>query len=208
MPLSQLNVTNNYSSDVFQALGIDTWTGSSISNVASFQATTVTPNLPMGVTYPLLIAGKNVAEEYGVTYDRSMVIDQQGVIRYYGGSHFGGHNWSAINDLVQGLLTTTSISDDSVSPYKFELKPNYPNPFNPETNIPFTVNETQKVKLEIYNITGQLVKTVINGTFASGSYTAAWNAVDNNNNPVSSGIYFGRLSGEKVSQTRQIILLK
>jgi len=205
--LAQINVTSKYSDEVFAALGIDTWAGSNATNVAGFQASTSNASLPSGVTFPLCIDGRDVASDFGATYDRSMVIDQQGVVRYYGGSH-SPHNWSEINNVIQGLLTTTDIQDETLSAYKFELKPNYPNPFNPQTNIPFTINKTQKVKLEVYNISGQLVKTIINAAFAAGSYTASWNTLDNNNNAISSGIYFIRLSGEKTNMTRQIILIK
>lgn len=208
MPLSQLNVTDNYSTDVFQALGIDTWQGSSMSKVASFQSATITTNLPTGVTYPLLINGENVAIDFGVTYDRSMVIDQQGVIRYYDGSHFGGHNWSEINNVIRGLLSAVKISDGPVSLFNFELKANYPNPFNPSTTIPFSIDKPQNVKLQIYNITGKLVYTLIDALVAPGQYELMWDGRNTNGNRVSSGVYFSRLSGDRQSQVKQLILLK
>jgi len=163
--------------------------------------------LPTGVTFPLLINGINVASEYGVTYDRSMIIDQQGIIRYYGGSH-SPHDWNAINDKIEELLNTTSINEAHLVSSKFDLKPNYPNPFNPQTNIPFTINQTQNVTLEVYDINGKLVRTIFNAPFAAGSYTASWNAQDNNARIVSSGVYFLRLQGERLSRTRQIVFIK
>lgn len=207
MRLAELNVTSKFSSDVFAAIGIDTWSGSNPTNVAAFQASTANSDLPGGVTFPLLIDGINVASDFGVTYDRSMVIDQQGIIRYYGGSH-SPHNWSAISSKIQELLTTTGINESHQTAFRFELKPNYPNPFNPETHIPFTVDEIQTVKLEVYNINGRLVKTIVNAAFAAGSYNATWEGRDSNNKTVASGIYFIRLQGEKISHTRQIILIK
>ena len=207
MRLAELNVTSNYNSDNFAAIGIDTWSGSNTTNVATFQASTANNSLPTGVTFPLLIDGKDVAQEYGVTYDRSMVIDQQGVIRYYGGSH-SPHNWNEINDVIEEVLTTTDVSDEVASPYNFELKANYPNPFNPETHIPFTLNKTQNIKLDVYDISGRLVKNLLNTTLAAGLHTVSWQALENNNHAVSSGVYFIKLSGESATQTRQVILLK
>ena len=205
--MAELDVTSKYNSDDFAAIGIDTWLGSNTTNVATFQASTANSSLPGGVTFPLLIDGNSVAQDFGATYDRSMVIDQQGVVRYYGGSH-SPHNWNDINNVIEELITTTAVKDEKLSPDNFELKPNYPNPFNPQTNIPFTLDKTQHVKLEIYDISGRLVRTIINSTLAAGSHLVSWEALDNKNNAVSSGIYFLRLSGESASQTRQIILLK
>jgi len=205
--MAELNVTSKYNSDNFAAIGIDTWSGSNTTNVATFQASTADNSLPTGVTFPLLIDGKDVAQDYGVTYDRSMVIDQQGVIRYYGGSH-SPHNWNAINNVIEELLTTTDVRDETTSPYNFELKPNYPNPFNPETNIPFTLNKTQNIKLEVYDISGRLVKSLLNTTLAAGRHTVSWKALDSHNQTVSSGVYFIKLTGQSAVQTKRIILLK
>jgi peroxiredoxin len=199
-PNSQTKLVDFYTDNEIQAVGIDTWPGSNESNVGSFKIST-------GVEYPLLINGGNVANDYQVTYDRSMVIDQQGIIRYYGGTH-SAHKWDEIRDVIDGLLTTTNLEKNDLTPVTFEIKGNYPNPFNPSTTIKFSVDQTQKVKLQIYNITGQLINTLVEGTFGAGSFEAEWNGRDSFNRTVGSGVYFARLQGENLTKVHRLVLLK
>ncbi len=85
----------------------------------------------------------------------------------------------------------------------------YPNPFNTETNIDFSLPKAEKVKLEIYNIKGQLVKTLINEAKNAGSYQTKWNGTDNNNNTsVASGEYIYMLSTKSKVITGKMILMK
>jgi len=92
---------------------------------------------------------------------------------------------------------------DSYSPQKFELKQNFPNPFNPETNIKFSVSKSDFIKLIVYDLTGKEVKSLVNANLTSGNYVVTFNAEG-----LSSGVYFYSLiSGDFVS-TKQMILLK
>ncbi len=88
------------------------------------------------------------------------------------------------------------------------LENNYPNPFNPQTTISFSLHENSFVKLEIYNIRGQLVKTLIADNYEVGVHSAIWNGNDNSNNPVSSGIYLYKLETGNYQATKKMILLK
>lgn len=93
-------------------------------------------------------------------------------------------------------------------PVKFELKQNYPNPFNPSTSIEYSVSAPSNVKLEIYDIKGELVKSLLNTFQNSGSYKINWNGSTLYNSRAASGIYFYTLSiGERV-ESRKMILLK
>jgi len=86
---------------------------------------------------------------------------------------------------------------------------NYPNPFNPLTTIKFNLIESGKVKLIIYNIKGQKVKTLIKGTQQSGSYTIIWDGKDDSGKQVCSGIYFYKMkTDDKTIATRKCLLLK
>ena len=89
-----------------------------------------------------------------------------------------------------------------------ELHGNFPNPFNPETTIRYSVKEATPVSIDIYNVKGQLVKTLVNENKASGHYSVTWNGRDNNNLPVSSGVYFYKMLAGKYSSTRKMILMK
>jgi len=80
---------------------------------------------------------------------------------------------------------------------------NYPNPFNPETNIVFDISFGSNVLIEIYNIKGQKVTTLVNGPFEAGSHKVTWNAVGQ-----SSGIYLLRFNTAETSEMKKLILLK
>jgi len=87
----------------------------------------------------------------------------------------------------------------------------YPNPFNPSTTISFNLSSTntQNARIEIYNLKGQKVKTfLIDRSIDSKNHSVTWNGTDNNNKPVSSGIYFYRLKSDGIQQTRKMLLLK
>jgi hypothetical protein len=85
---------------------------------------------------------------------------------------------------------------------------NYPNPFNPETTISFSLNEAGPVELAIYNIKGQKIKTLVNETLPAQNYNIVWNGRDDNNQQVSSGVYFYRMHTPTYTSTRKMILMK
>ncbi len=99
--------------------------------------------------------------------------------------------------------------DDVVSfPKNFKLYNNFPNPFNPETKIQFSLPYETDAKLKIYNIKGQLVKTLKEDRLDAGNHTVIWNGTDQNEKKVSSGIYFYQLKADKFTKTRKCLLLK
>ena len=94
-------------------------------------------------------------------------------------------------------------SAEPIVPNAFELRQNYPNPFNPTTEISFTLPTATNVKLEVFNITGQLVETLANSRFDAGVHAVTWDA---SGRP--SGIYLYRLVTDDRTVTRKMILLK
>ena len=100
---------------------------------------------------------------------------------------------------------------NSVNNEILSIKPhisNHPNPFNPETKIVFNLPEEGNVKLEIYNIKGQKVKTLLDCYMNSGRSEMIWNGRDDNGKPVGSGVYFYRLQTPAKSYVRKCMLLK
>jgi len=89
-----------------------------------------------------------------------------------------------------------------------QLYGNYPNPFNPNTTISFSLPEEQKMELSIYNIKGQKVKQLINGQFTAGQHSMVWDGKDTNGKSVSTGIYFYRLKAGNKELSRKMLLLK
>jgi hypothetical protein len=97
---------------------------------------------------------------------------------------------------------------DDIVPQQFSLRQNYPNPFNPTTTIAYSLPEASKVRLDIYNVKGQLVKTLINGDMSAGMHSVVWDGRDSNNTAVASGVYFYRVSSPKATQTKRMLLMK
>ena len=90
-----------------------------------------------------------------------------------------------------------------------KLDQNYPNPFNPQTTIAFSMKDRARVKIDVYNVAGQLVKTLLDETRAAGSYTdVRWDGTNGANQTVSSGVYFYKLTTNNFSQTKKMVLLK
>ena len=88
------------------------------------------------------------------------------------------------------------------------LSQNYPNPFNPTTTIDYTLREGSLVKLSIYNVAGQLVKTLVNENRLVGAHTVKWDGRNNAGQTVSSGVYFYKLTSKSFVQTKKMVLLK
>ena len=99
-------------------------------------------------------------------------------------------------------------SEHNIKPDKFALFQNYPNPFNPETTIEYQLPENCFINLTIFNMKGQIVKTMVENYKQAGFYSIKWNAKDQYENPVPSGIYLYRVSTEKFRQQNKMILLK
>jgi hypothetical protein len=93
-------------------------------------------------------------------------------------------------------------------PTAFTLYPNYPNPFNPTTEISFSIEKAGTVNLAVYNQKGQLLTTLVNGHQTAGRSSVIWNGRDANGQSQPSGIYYARLSGDGVSKTIKMLLMK
>ncbi|MDD3536504.1 MAG: choice-of-anchor J domain-containing protein, partial [Candidatus Cloacimonetes bacterium] len=101
-----------------------------------------------------------------------------------------------------------SNEDQNAPAVANELKGNYPNPFNPETTISYSMVNAGPVNIDIYNQKGQLVKNLVNGNATAGNHTIVWNGTDNNGKNVSSGIYYYKMNAGKYSSTKKMIMMK
>ena len=115
--------------------------------------------------------------------------------------------------VVTWLKSTTGIEDDRLAgpATRFELKANYPNPFNPETHITYALPATagdHQTTLVIYNQLGQKVRTLVNRTQSSGQYEVTWNGMDDAGNSVASGVYFYKLQYGPHQSVRKMLLLR
>ena len=111
--------------------------------------------------------------------------------------------------LLESIRTGNHIQNNIPQVKKCVLHKNYPNPFNPETTISFSIPEDSKVELSIYNIRGQKVRTLIKNEFEKGFHRVIWNSKDNNGKPVATGVYFYKLKvNGKDKAVKKMLLLK
>ena len=103
--------------------------------------------------------------------------------------------------------TNTDVTHDEV-PGAYRLAQNFPNPFNPSTTIKFDMREKGNVTLKIYNVAGQLVKTLVDGVKDAGAYSITWDGTNNLGSRVSSGVYFYKMNTKHFSETKKMVLLK
>lgn len=101
-----------------------------------------------------------------------------------------------------------SVEDPIFAPEN-SVSSNYPNPFNPSTTISYSVKETSRVRIDVYNIKGQLVRTLVDEEKNTGQHMIQWHGVDNRGRTVASGVYFYTVSiGDEFRKTQRMMLLK
>ncbi len=101
-----------------------------------------------------------------------------------------------------------SVQDEQIVKNEFILYNNYPNPFNPSTKISFNVPVRSQLKLEIYNVRGELINTLIDEEYSPGKYEVLWNGRNMNGEKVTSGIYLYRFLADGFVQTKRMVLIK
>ena len=142
---------------------------------------------------------------------------------------FTGHESNLQNDVyVRAILTdsqgetwigsskaltlcdtkTEPILKKSAVPTQMTITGNYPNPFNPSTTVEFIISEGGNVKLEVYNITGQKVRSLLSDTMAPGKHTVVWDGRNDAGMDVSSGVYLFRLKMQTTDMTHRMMLVR
>ena len=113
------------------------------------------------------------------------------------------------NEITDGVFIVTELSTENgeIIPTKFSMSANYPNPFNPVTNVDFTVPEVADVSFAIYSLLGQEILSV-SAPYEPGSYKFTWNGRDQLGNELSSGVYLLKMETENFLKTRKLVLMK
>ncbi len=133
----------------------------------------------------------------GSTAEADYDIIKTGINSGWGLALSNDRNSTLIND--EKLIITDS----------YQLFPIYPNPCNPETNIRYNIPKQSQINVNIYNLLGQLIKTLISEKQSMGQYVLKWNGTDNKNQPVGNGVYLCQLiSDNGFNKTEKVILLK
>lgn len=128
-----------------------------------------------------------------------------------------GFNSQTVDGIIVNVNQTTTLNftmistanEDEVIPVTATaLLGNYPNPFNPETVITYSVKDPAPVRIEIFNAKGQRVRTLVNADQPTGWYKALWNGKDDRGRPVSSGVYMYRMTAGNYQCSRKMILMQ
>jgi hypothetical protein len=192
-----------YTPDQFQAFAIDVWDGDDL-NAALFVANSQ-------ITYPFLMNGgiNGIQSDYNCGYDIVFVVGGDGIILYR-----GAYSDAAVQAAIdQGIEDLEEISAVGETPgLAHRLLDGYPNPFNPQTRIPYELGAGQgsaKVTLQIVDVRGRIVATLVDQTQALGNrYEATWNGTDQDGRRMPSGAYMSRLTVGNETQARMLTLVK
>ena len=125
--------------------------------------------------------------------------DQYSWKAYRGNSHRDGYYDVSLSYLAM---------DNNMTSTEFSLGNNYPNPFNPVTNITYGLPENMRVMITVYDIKGRVVKTLVDSRQSAGHNSILWNGTNDFGAPVSTGLYFYRIQSSNFSQTKKMIFLK
>ncbi len=112
-----------------------------------------------------------------------------------------------IADVINSPETSIAVKAEHVAPKDYYLE-NHPNPFNPATTISFKVRQHENLRLDIFNIHGDRVRTLFNRAHSPGSYSLRWNGTDEAGRPLSSGLYYAKLTGKQHSAITTMMLVK
>lgn len=125
-------------------------------------------------------------------------------------SSLSADGWYVDDVMILGYTKTGVSSDDRpLSPIiGMKLEQNYPNPFNRNTSIRFALSASSPVKLNVYDITGRLVRNIADGVHESGSYSIVWDGRDNNGRRMGNGVYFYRLDAGGGQKTMKAVLVQ
>ncbi len=107
---------------------------------------------------------------------------------------------------VELIPDLTGVKESSI-PEQFVLRQNFPNPFNPSTTIEYELHSPAQVKLAVYNIAGQLIRTLRDGIENTGIHSARWYGRDDDGNGVAAGVYLYRLQVDDYTQTKKMVLV-
>ena len=174
--------------------------GGDVTDPANYQKITLVDSLDIEGLVP---GGIRV---YGLDVGDDMDGDGKAEIIFSRGSTRGGQTAPAL--FLAEEPGSTGITDNQTVPQSFELFQNFPNPFNPETQIKFGLPTASRVTLTIYNVLGQKVRTLVNGFLEAKVHTVRWDGRNDRGMQVPSGMYFYRLKAKGFIKTNRMLLIR
>ncbi len=166
-----------------------------------------------GITFPVLLDQTGqVYVDYWIDgcsspFPRDFIIDQDGLVAYLN-CEYVPDDMTAVIDSLLGLVDVDPDGGDwgDVANGQMPLLRNAPNPFGASTVMEFDVARDERVMIEIFNVAGVRVRSVLDETLQSGRHRHAWDARDDLGRPVPSGVYFYRLSAVDETRTQRMIV--
>ncbi len=116
--------------------------------------------------------------------------------------------WSEYSGTLSGTLELLDTGINNITSSNFSLSQNYPNPFNPITTLKYFIPKDSFVNVAVHDMTGKMIKTIVNENQNYGSKTVQWDATNNQGEPASAGVYLYRIKAGDFRQTNKMILLK
>ena len=145
------------------------------------------------------------ADEYDFDYPTTKLSYTGG----RGGFPMGALNWFPTKKAEwEAVVVAIDPDANTAVPDRFALDQNYPNPFNPSTTIAYRLNEAADIKLTVYNMLGQNIRTLVNKKSQAGEYSVQWDGRNDAGNLVASGIYFYQLVAGDQIQVRKMLLMR
>lgn len=112
-----------------------------------------------------------------------------------------------IADVLSSPETSVAIKTDKILPENYHLV-NHPNPFNASTTITFTLWQDENIRLDVFNMHGDIVRTLINQVYNAGAHSVRWDGADDSGFPVGSGLYYAKLTGNDHKAINKMLLVK
>ena len=160
--------------------------------------------LDVGPGHSLVVIGQ-VVDEQGEPVDRASVLLRN---ERDASNHFHAFtSGSGVFSIDVSAVTAVTQTSAAPRPAPFQLGQNYPNPFNPTTALPYVVATDGRVRLVVYDILGQPVRTLVDAIRTVGSHTAEWDGTDASGRAMAAGVYLARLSSDGRSKARKIVLV-
>ena len=153
-------------------------------------------SLPNEISIAILDVQRRVV--FTNIFSRKIIFDNIGRLEYEFKVVVGESGY--VDQMIKELL--------EFIPNNFSLSRNYPNPFNPLTNLDFSIPKRSNVTLRVFNMMGQEVVTLINEKKSYGNYSTSWNGLDSKGVNVSSGVYFAELKTQEARRITKMLLLK
>lgn len=171
------------SNENFEIIGVDTWNGSQ-AQVQNFKSNS-------SLSFRVMQQGSTMANSWGTTYDRIVVVDQEGKLGFKHGGLASTHIDKAV-EYIQGALNDTQTSAEDLKKSELAI---YPNPVNEIANVRFNLETQEKVSISVYNITGMKVMDI------DHSSSIGLNTVSFDTNRLNSGINFIHIQSKSISET-------